>query len=98
MYVVVEHRFEDPQVAFARGDRLIKNEGAPASTHVLQFYPSRDSTRAVCLWDAPSVEAVQQYVDVTLGDASNNTCWEVETAHAFARQPSGIAATPAVNV
>ena len=32
MYVVVEHEFKDPQVAFARGDRLIKNEGAPAST------------------------------------------------------------------
>ena len=98
MYVVVEHRFKDPQVAFARGDRLIKNEGAPPGTHVLQFYPSRDSTGAVCLWDAPSVEAVQRYVDVTLGDASNNRCWEVETAHAFARQPSGIAESPAVNV
>jgi hypothetical protein len=44
------------------------------------------------------VEAVQGYVDVTLGDASNNTCWEVETDHAFARQPSGIAESPALNV
>ena len=30
MYVVVQHRITDPQTAFARGERLIKNEGAPA--------------------------------------------------------------------
>jgi hypothetical protein len=29
MYVVVQHRFKDPQTAFARGERLIKNEGTP---------------------------------------------------------------------
>jgi hypothetical protein len=98
MYVVVEHEFTNPQVAFARGDRLIKNEGAPADTRVLQFYPNRDNSGAVCLWDTPSVEAVRQYVDVTLGDASTNTCWEVETEHAFARPPSGIAQEPALNV
>ena len=27
MYVVVQHRITDPQTAFARGERLIKNEG-----------------------------------------------------------------------
>jgi hypothetical protein len=29
-------------------------------------------------------------MDTTLGDASVNTCYEVETAQAFAQQPSGI--------
>jgi len=36
------------------------------------------------------VEAIQQYVDTTLGDASVNTCYEVDAAQAFAQQPSGI--------
>lgn len=94
MYVVVEHQIKDPQTAFARGERLIRNEGAPAGTRGLQFLPSRDSSAVVCLWEAPSVEAIQQYVDVTLGGSSENTCWEVDTEHAFARQPSGIAESP----
>jgi hypothetical protein len=98
MYVVVEHQIKDPQVAFSRGERLIKSEGAPVGVRGLQFYPSRDSSAVVCLWEAPSVEAVQRYVDVTLGDASDNTCWEVDTDHAFARQPSGIAESPAASV
>ena len=98
MYVVVEHEFKDPQVAFARGDRLIKNEGAPASTRVLQFYPSRDRSAVTCLWEAPSVSPVQEYVDRTLGDSSENTCYDVDTGFAFARQPLGVRESAAVPV
>jgi hypothetical protein len=96
VYVVVQHRFKDPQKAFARGERLIKNEGAPAGVRGLQFYPSSEGSAATCLWEAPSVAAVQDYVDVTLGDSSDNVCYEVDAAHAFATQPSGIAESPAV--
>ena len=58
MYVVVQHRFNDPAVAFPRGERLINNDGAPDGVRGLQFYPSRDGAVATCLWEAPSVEAV----------------------------------------
>lgn len=95
MYVVAQHRFNDPAAAFARGDRLIKNEGAPAGVRGLQFYPSRDGSAATCLWEAPSVQAVQEYVDTTLGDSSNNTCYEVDAEHSFAVAPAKISAGPA---
>jgi hypothetical protein len=90
MYVVVQHRFTDSQTAFARGERLIRNEGAPAGVHGLQFYPSSDGSAATCLWEAPSVASVQGYVDTVLGDASDNTCYEVDAALSFADQPVGI--------
>lgn len=45
---------------------------------------------ATCLWEAPSVDSVQRYVDSTLGDASENSCYEVAAEQAFALQPSGI--------
>ena len=90
MYVVVQHRFRDSQVAFSRGEKLIKNEGAPSGVRGLQFYPSRDGSVATCLWEAPSVESVQHYVDSTLGDSSDNSCYEVAAEQAFALHPSGI--------
>jgi hypothetical protein len=95
VYVVVQHQFKDPQTAFARGQRLIKNEGAPAGVRGLQFYPSNEGSAATCLWEAPSVAAVQEYVDVTLGDSSENVCYGVDAEHAFATQPVGIAEPPA---
>jgi hypothetical protein len=90
MYVVVQHRFKDPQTAFARGERLIKNEGAPTGVRGLQFYPASDGSGASCLWETESVEHVQGYVDSTLGDSSENLCYEVNAEQAFARQPLGI--------
>jgi hypothetical protein len=96
MYVIVQHQFTDPPTAFARGDKLIKNEGAPEGVRGLQFYPSRDGTAATCLWEAESVESVQEYVDSTLRDASVNTCYEVDAKQAFARQPLGLPESVAI--
>ena len=96
MYVVVVHDIKDPQTAFARGEKLIRGEGAPAGARGLQFYPSRDGSTVTCLWEADSVGAIQEYVDSTLGDSSENTSYEVAAEHAFAERPLGLAASPAV--
>lgn len=90
MYVAVRHQIKDPGSAFARGEALIKGEGAPAGTRVLQFYPARDGSTVLCLWEAPSVEAVQGYVDATLGDASANLVFAVDAENAFSQRPLGI--------
>jgi len=91
MYVVVQHRFTNPEVALTRGEQLIKNEGAPEDVRGLQFYPSRDRSVATCLWEANTVDDVQRYVDDVLGDSSHNFCYEVNAEQSFARQPLGIA-------
>ena len=96
MYVAVLHQFQDPPTAFVRGEKLIKNEGAPAGARGLQFYPSTEGTVATCLWEADSVQSIQQYVDSTLGDSSINTCFEVDAEQAFAEQPLGLRTPAAV--
>ncbi len=90
MYVVVKHEITNPKVAFPRGEKLMKNDGAPSGVRVLQFYPSVDGSAVTCLWEAPSVDAVQEYVDSTLGNASENSCYEVDSEQAFARSPLGL--------
>lgn len=90
MYVVVQHRIINPPTAFSRGERLIKAEGAPDGARNLQFYPSRDRSAVTCLWEAPSVDVMQKYVDEVLGNASENTCYAVDAEQAFARQPLGL--------
>src|SRR5215208_6799952 len=69
MYVIVVHQINNPEVAFSRGERLIKNEGAPNGVRGLQFYPSTDGSAVTCLWEADSVRSIQEYVDSTLGDS-----------------------------
>jgi hypothetical protein len=92
MYVVVRHQIKDPQIAFARGERLMRNEGAPEGVRVLQFLPSTERSEVTCLWEAGAVAPVQQYVDATLGESSINTCYEVDAEQAFAERPLGLPA------
>lgn len=95
MYVVVQHEILNPETAFPRGQRMIDGEAAPEGVRVLQFYPSRDATRVTCLWEGPSVDAVQTYVDTTLGDSSRNTSYEIDDEKGFAERPLGLHAAPA---
>jgi hypothetical protein len=94
MFVIVQHTLTDPPAAFARGERLQRGDGAPSDTRVLQFYPSQDGALVTCLWESPAVSDVQTYVDETLGDASVNLCYAVETSAAFAESPEGLADRP----
>jgi hypothetical protein len=96
MYVVVQHRIKDPQMAFARGEKLIKGEGAPPGMRSLQFYPSQDGSAVTCLWQADSVSTVQEYCDSTLGDSSENTCYAVDETQAFSGRPSGLPESPKI--
>lgn len=96
MFIVVQHRLQDPPAASARGELLMRGENAPPATRVLQFYPSQEGTLVTCLWESGSVSDVQSYVDETLGDTSINLCYAVEATAAFAEAPTGIAERPAV--
>lgn len=92
MYIVAIHDIK-AEVAFERGQALINGVGAPAHTRVLQFYPAQDGSRVACLWEGPDVGAVQHYVDATLGDSSDNTCFAVDAGKAFAERPLGLHAS-----
>jgi hypothetical protein len=78
MFIVVHHKFTDPETAFARGENLLAGNGAPPGVLVREFYPARDKADAFCLWEGNSLEDVRDYVDATLGDSSRNTYWEVD--------------------
>lgn len=90
MYVVAHHHIIDPPTAFARGEHLIRGEGAPDGVRVLHFLPGRDGSMVTCLWEAPSIAAVRAYVDATLGEAAETRCYEVDAEQSFARPASAI--------
>ena len=91
MFIVVEHTIRDPQVAFARGQNLLEGRGAPAGVQVRKFYPSTDQSAVICLWEGNSVDEVRRYVDETLGDASENLYFEVDSEQALGLPEPAIA-------
>ena len=97
MYVIVHHDIRNPETAFPRGQALIDGDGAPARHARPAVLSPAPTARAVtCLWESASVDDVQRYADKDLGDASINTCYEVNAEQAFAERPLGLAASPAM--
>jgi hypothetical protein len=81
MYVVAKHRIRDVEVFFSVSQEAA--EVAPAGVYGRQFCPSRDRSEAVCLWEADSVAAVENYLNELIGGAAENEYFEVGAEHAI---------------
>ena len=60
MYIVVEHTITNPDVFFGLAARVAE---APSGINALQFFPSMSKDRAVCLWEAKSVDALKGFLE-----------------------------------
>ena len=80
MYIVVEHTITDPDVFFGLAPKVM---AAPSGINPHQFYPSMSKDRAVCLWDAKSVDVLKGYLDPLTGHSSRNTYYAVDSTIAM---------------
>jgi hypothetical protein len=80
MYVAAIHEISDPEKFWS-----IDPNAIPADISVLSTFPNSDGSRAVCLWEADSVETVRSLVDGMAGDASMNEFFEVNEQHEWTR-------------
>jgi hypothetical protein len=80
MFVVVEHTITDPDAFFALAARVAE---APSGIKGLQFFPSIGKDRAVCLWQAKSIEALKSFLEPLSAQSSRNTYYEVDSTKAM---------------
>jgi hypothetical protein len=71
MYVVVNHEISDTSRFWAAAESVSAN--LPSGLKVIHTFPSPDGRKAVCVWEATSVEAVRNFLDpATKGMARND--------------------------
>ncbi len=80
MFVVVEHTITNPGVFFGL---VSKAAEAPSGIKALQFFPSMSKDRAVCLWEANSIEAVKGFLEPLSAQSSRNTYYTVDSTKAM---------------
>jgi hypothetical protein len=80
MFVVVEHTITNPDVFFGLASKAAE---APSGIKALQFFPSMGKDRAVCLWEAKSVDAVKGFLEPLSAQSSRNTYYTVDSAIAM---------------
>ena len=71
MYVVGNHTINDTAKFWAAAQSI--TTGLPAGLKVIHTFPSSDGRKAVCVWEANSVDAVRGFLDkATTGVARND--------------------------
>ncbi|MFN2540175.1 MAG: hypothetical protein ABR549_18760 [Mycobacteriales bacterium] len=75
MIITAIHKISDP-AKFWTAAQL------PPGVALRSALPNGDGSRGVCLWEAESVETVQQLVDGAFSDVSENEYFEVNVQNA----------------
>lgn len=80
MFIAIEHNIHDSQKFQKCAEDVLP---LPEDLHVHQFFPAADLSRAVCLYEAPSIERLSNYLDKRLNEASSQQYFLVNTEHAI---------------
>jgi hypothetical protein len=75
MFIIADHFIKDADAFW--GMVKAKMNEIPSELHLHAVYPSADMMRAVCVWDAERVEAIDNFLTQTFGDIVRNECYRV---------------------
>ena len=85
MIVGIYHNISDPQKfgeVAKKIDGLIKENKLPNGIKALTFAPSTDGRKALCLWEADSLNSVRSFLEPWTGSVSRNEYFEVDAGKA----------------
>lgn len=75
MYILVQHTVTDPTTVWSRAQQGLGS--VPAQLKLHHSIPTPDGRKAICVWEAPSVSALQTFLDPMLGPGARNEYDEV---------------------
>lgn len=86
MFIVIQHQIHNPE-KFQQCTKAVFP--LPEELRVHQFLPAPDLTKAVCLYEAPSIERLSKYLDAKLNEVSTQRYFPVMTEHAIGLPENG---------
>jgi hypothetical protein len=75
MLIIAHHNISNPEEFWKASKE--QTQHLPTSLKLHGVYPSKDTKSGTCLWEANSVQEVQQYLDKLAGKFAKNFCYEV---------------------
>ena len=81
MYIMVHHTISEPAAFWNAAD---SNTISP-ELKLHHTFPTPDGTRAVCIWEAASVDALRNALEPLIGRMSRNEYFPVENREGLAR-------------
>jgi len=81
MLVIANHNINDPEGFWSAAKEVTTQ--LPAGLKLHAVYPAANGKTGVCLWEANTVQEVQQFLDKNAGKYAKNSCYEVDKEKAM---------------
>ena len=75
MLVIAHHHIFDTEKFWSTTKAAEENPPVGFKLHLV--YPSKNMKIGTCLWEVPSIGAIQQFLNEKVGSASTNFCYPV---------------------
>ena len=75
MYILVQHTVSDPAAVWQRAQQAVSS--IPASLKLHHSFPSPNGRKAVCIWEAASIESLKTFLEPMMGPEAHNQYIEV---------------------
>ena len=70
MYILVQHTVSDPTTVWQRAQEAVPT--IPANFKLHHSFPTADGRKAVCVWEAASIESLKAFLDPMMGPEAHN--------------------------
>jgi hypothetical protein len=81
MYIMIQHTISEPAAFWNAADPSTISP----KIKLHHTFPTPDGTRAVCIWEAASVDELRNLMEPLIGRISHNEYFPVENREGFAR-------------
>ena len=75
MYVLIEHSISDPDSFFSTAESALSQ--MPPTIKLHHTFPTLNGTRAICVWEADTIDEVREFIESAVGRFSRNEYFEV---------------------
>jgi hypothetical protein len=82
MHAVIHHAINDPakwEKASQNIMSMIQQCKLPKGLKALEYLPSVDGRKAVCVWEADSLDSLKKFIERESGGAARNEYFQVKT-------------------
>ena len=86
MHTVIHHTISDTakwDQSTQRIMSMIQQQTLPKGMKPLQYLPSVDGSKAVCIWESDSLKSLQEFMDRESAGAARNDYFEIKAENAI---------------
>ena len=83
MYIVVNHEINNTQDFWASAQKNLPNLPEAGVKRIVNVFPNQSMDRCTCIWEADSIESLDNYLRDKVGDWSKDSFYQVNEAAAM---------------